>query len=232
MKRRWAWLSLLIAVSPSLFSQFGGEGEPARQRQTLRPPEAQPVRLDDGRIQLGKCLYDAKRQEVSFPGEMNLAEGTLEVLISTSRGRIHEALLLSDASPYQIQLMLLLAGARNDVIAADGQSGQIIDVDVEWRGDDGLSHREPVENFLADTRRANRAPPRMGFHFTGSEVVEGVLQAEGAGNIALLYNRPDSVLNCADRDARKDVIFEANPRRLKPGLGAGVRIILSLRPLK
>lgn len=232
MKRRWALLPLLLAATPSLFSQFGGEGEPGRQRQTLRPPEAKPVRLDDGRIQLGQCLYDPKRSEVSFPAELNLAIGTLEVLIATPRGRIHEALLLSDASPYQVQLMLLLAGARNDAKAADGQVGQIVDVDVEWRGDDGILRREPVENFLSDTRRINRSPPRMGFHFTGSEVVEGVLQAEGAGNIALLYNRPDSVLNCADRDAVKDVIFGANPRRLKPGLGAGVRVILSLRPLK
>ncbi|MEN9359456.1 MAG: hypothetical protein RL095_991 [Verrucomicrobiota bacterium] len=231
MKASWAWLALL-AVAPPLFSQFGGEGEPGRQRQTLRPPDERPVRLEDGRIRLGKCLYDPQRQEISFPGEMNIAEGTLEVLIATPRGRLHEALLLSEASPYQIQLMLLLAGARNDVKTPDGVQGQLIDIDVEWRGDNGEIHREPVENFLADTRRAMRAPPRLGFRFTGSEVVDGVVQAEGAGNIALLYSRPDSVLNCADRDAGKDVIFEANPRRLKPGIGAGLRIILRMRPLK
>ena len=71
---------------------------------------------------------------------------------------------------------------------------------------------------------------RQGFYFVGSSFYEEVYQAEGSGNLCLLYSNTDAtVLDSADKDSGDDIIFETNPERVQPGAYRDIRVILSIR---
>ena len=102
--------SILFSILLLSFSLCAQE-EPKPQRQTFRPPQEKPILHQNGDVTLGKITLHKKRGELRFPARVTVREGNLEFLISTYRGALHESLLVSDISPYQLQIMLYLLGA-------------------------------------------------------------------------------------------------------------------------
>ena len=146
------------------------------------------------------------------------------------RGRQHEGLVITKASPFQLEYMLYILGAQSDIKRdVKGKKGSLIDIDIEWRDNNGEYHRDPVESWVLDNR-TGKMMKRQGFYFVGSSFEEGIYQAEGNGNLCLLYSSTDAtVLDCADKDSGNDIIFETNPERVNPGAYREVRVILSIR---
>ena len=78
--------------------------------------------------------------------------------------------------------------------------------------------------------RSNKTMSRKGFYFCGSNFYEGIYQAEGSGNIVLLYSSsPATVLDSADPQSGEDILFTTNPDMVKVPLSREVRIIMSVR---
>ncbi|MCH2204925.1 MAG: YdjY domain-containing protein [Lentisphaerales bacterium] len=230
-KLKIALLNLTMAFSmPFTHAQ---QQEPAPQKSDIKPPDAKPQKMADGTIKLGLISLDRKKKELSFPGFLNSPKlGTLEVLLvnPSPRGRQHEGLVITKTSPFQLEVMLYLLGAQSDIKRdVKGKKGSLIDIDIEWRDNNGEFHRDPVESWVLDNR-TGKMMKRQGFYFVGSAFHEGVYQAEGNGNLCLLYSSTDAtVLDCADKDSGNDIIFETNPERVNPGAYREVRVILSTR---
>ncbi|MCM8533677.1 MAG: YdjY domain-containing protein, partial [Lentisphaeraceae bacterium] len=209
------------------------QSEPAPQVYDIKPPSAKPQKLSNGNVKLGKITLDQKKKELSFKGFLNPPSlGTLEVLLvsPSPRGRQHEGLVITDASPFQLEVMLYLLGARNDIKRdIKGKKGSLIDIDIEWRDNNGKVHRDPIENWILDNR-TGKMMKRQGFYFVGSSFENDVYQAEGSGNLALLYsNTSATVLDSADKDSGNDILFETNPEKFNPEAYRDVRVILSIR---
>ena len=219
--------SLILAFA------FGPQEEPAPEISDVRPPEEQIRRMADGTLRLGEITLDPRTKEISFEGYLkHPKQGDLEILIAskTYSGRLHETLIVTEASSYQLEALLLAMGADNTIKRdIPNKRGSLVNIDLEWKDDSGLIHREPIEQWVLD-QRTGKPMQRKGFYFVGSNFHKGIYQAEGSGNLCLLYsNTPATVLDCADRDSDSDIIYVTNPAKTGPGAYRNVRVIISLR---
>ena len=226
-------LILTILTGSILVYAFGPQQEPAPQVSDVKPPEEQIRRMADGTVKLGEITFDPRKKEVSFMGHLNPPDqGTLEVLIVSPKpiGRAHEGLVITTASPYQLEALLYLMGADNTVKRQQqNKKGSLINIDLEWKDENGTLHREPIEQWVMD-ERTKKIMQRKGFYFCGSNIHNGIYQAEGSGNLCLLYsNTPATVLDSADKDSYNDILYTTNPAKIQPGAYKEVRVILSLR---
>ena len=147
----------------------------------------------DNNIKIGDILIDRAKQELIFPGEVNMTKGGLEVLICTGAGRRHESLLVSNVPPMKLQLALILLGAENGARRPGGQipQGSIIDIDVV--NQDGI--RVPVEKWLcnADTKTEFS---RRGWVFVGSSFTsDGKCLADAEGNLVNTWVSGNTILD-------------------------------------
>jgi len=227
---------------------FAGElvfaqGEPPRDpalTEAPKPTTAEEIpgkpasgdfrRLQNGDVQLGKITLHRKQGCLSFDAKVNQTAGPVEVLISTPQGRLHEALLRTEASPLHLQVMLFLLGSRNGPRRpdAEGRQGDIVDIDLQWRDGD-KERREPVESWLKDTRENADKIPRQGWVFVGSPILDGMFMAETGGNVAVTYTVADTILDLPDEHGTDDTLFEANEKKDGPPLGAPVKVIVTPR---
>ncbi|NQZ56690.1 MAG: hypothetical protein HRT88_04370 [Lentisphaeraceae bacterium] len=218
---------LLILILHSAQAQQ----EPQAPESTIKPPSAKPVRQKNGDLKLGLITLHKKVKEISFPGYFNHStREILEVLIVAPHGRTHEGLIVSKASPFQLEFMLYLLGADNEIKRdVKGKKGSLINIDIEWQDDYGKTYRDPVEQWILDTR-TDKVMRRRGFYFRGSSFYNGIYQAEGSGNFCLLYSStPATVLDCGDPQSGEDILFTANPEITKSVVSRQVRIIMSIR---
>ncbi len=210
---------------------FGPQEEPAPKVSEVKPPQQSPVKQANGNIKLGEITLNPRLKEISFKGIINPpTQGTLEVLIVSQIGRVHEGLVVTSASPYQLEAMLYMLGADNEIKRSQkNKKGSLVNIDLEWKDENGVLHRDPIEQWVLD-ERTKKPMKRKGFFFCGSNFVEDIYQAEGSGNLCLLYsNTPATVIDSADKDSNNDILFVTNPSKQKPGAHKTVRVIISLR---
>ena len=233
MKKRLLSLSIILCLTALAAYAFGPRQEPPPKTSDIKPPEDKPYKLPNGDIKLGEITLHTRTKEISFPGFLNPPDlGTLEILLVSPPpyGRSHEGLVVTDASPFQLEAMLYMMGAKNDKKRnVKGKKGDLINIDLEWKDENGQLHREPIENWVLD-ERTDQPMVRKGFYFVGSSFHNDIYQAEGNGNLCLLYsNTPATVLDCADKDSDRDILYVTNPAKLQPGGYREVRVILSIR---
>ena len=108
----------VLAGSVILAFAFGPQEEPAPEVSDVRPPEEQMRRMDDGTIRLGEISLDPRTREISFQAYLKPPkQGDLEILIASKNysARLHETLLVTSASAYQLEALLLAMGADNKI---------------------------------------------------------------------------------------------------------------------
>lgn len=219
---------LLLLLSPLLiFSQ----GQPNRNTvHTGTMPEIKPIKLKNGDVKLGQITLHRALTEISFPAELVIgAEPSKEYLIVSDPGLAHETLFFTDIQPYYLQFMIYLIGGDNKIPRAQKQRhGSIIDIDVEWKNNDGKLIRQPVENWLVN-EETKRVHQRTGFYFLGSKIIDGFYQAQGNGKICSLWHQSDSVLDVIHPGNDDQNLFMFNYKKLNPVKFTKVRLILSVR---
>jgi hypothetical protein len=206
---------------------------PADAQSTERAAQARArIRhLPNGDVEVGKLHLHRKERCISFPVEFVENVTVLEVVVATPEGRLHEALLSADVSPLQLQAMLYLLGLENGARIGDKnvRQGDLVDLDVEWTGADGVPHREPMEDWITDSR--TKLPmKRIGWVFVGSGIKNGSFLADAEGNICLCYSIGSTILDIPDPAGADDTVFTLNEHKKLPPKTAKVRLILSPRP--
>src|SRR5207247_9921475 len=136
----------------------------------------------------------------------NMREGNLEYLIVTSTGKTHESLLRTEAKPLQIQLALLLLGARGTTNALPAEPdktlpGDAVDIELSWAVDDRVRHFPP-EECITD-HRAGRAMSPGHWTYNGSRLREDGFAAQIDGSIVSLITDADALIN-NPRPGRED----------------------------
>ena len=147
-----------------------------------------------GNIMIGCAFLRKNDRTISFPGRINIRQGTIEVLVSTRRGRMHESLIVTELDPFQLQMALILAGYRNgDRNTADAFHIEVIP---------DTSVRIPIEEWLYDST-AEKNMSRGSWFFAGSSFREGRCLASLEGNLININSLDkNTVLNAAlDKDA-------------------------------
>ena len=178
-------------------------------------PEVQ--KLEDGRLKIGMVVVDPVRREISFPAKINQRLGLVEYAVVTNKGKVHEAVLVTQVRPIEIHLAaLLLKLAPPNGSTEPGR----IAVDVEWEVDRAVK-REPLETLIVHAKSAGAlgvgSALRSGaWHYVGSGLsAELLLDEAECGVISLISDGIALIQN--PREGRLDDELHAPGPNLPPG---------------
>ena len=130
----------------------------------------------------------------------------------------------------QIQTLLYLLHADNGARqpAKFGRRGDIVDIDIEWTNDDGKKLREPIESWIIDNR-TKKPMERIGWVFVGSDVRNGVFQADSEGNVVINWSCGATVLDSADPESESDMLHSINTQNPQPKKHPTVTVVFKPR---
>lgn len=207
MKTRLLPISILALLLSSLAAQ--DDAKPA----AAKPKKPAVKQLSATEFELGGIKFDGKKREVRIPAKIN-AEGDrdiIEYVLVHESGKTHESLLKTEVSPLDLQVVFKLLsfksgkGSLFNNFYPPGQlpdpepQGDAIDVFITWEGAGDNPATSLIRDFDAD------APiGEMPWYHSGSEIVEGVFEAEREGSIIALYLDPYAMLNLAHPRAADD----------------------------
>lgn len=160
-------------------------------------------------IQIGLVKVDKKSWSLSFPARLNMSSGNIEYALTTERGKTHESLLTTDASPMHIHAAALLLGIAN----LDGEANKKILIDIKWQPN-GPMQVIALEKMIA---MAKGVPIKGGSNdndfndsfqitelgetltsgpwvYSGSEFRQGAFMAALDGSIIALINDPGALI--------------------------------------
>jgi hypothetical protein len=186
---------------------------------------------------LGPSLwFDPKGRRLIVRARVVLREGALEHLLCLKGTKEHEAILATDAAPYQIQAGLLATGARKGepvqfVPKFIPPTGSPIAIELRWR-QDGQTRTADARDWVRDERA--KATLKTDWVFAGSELVnvpgtDKPVFAADDGDLITVANFTSAILDLpfASTAADTDRLFVANTDRIPP---RGTTVLMSFRP--
>jgi hypothetical protein len=218
-----------VPASPAFIERTASRtNAPLTNLTALAATQVQPE--GEGRYRLGVVRFDAKARTITFPAQVNQREGLLEYAVVTREGKLHEALLATDAQPLHVHLAALLLGLTSTNAAAPPTP---LRIEVEWKGN-GPVRQEPLENLISRAKAGAQGDrlgplPNQTWHYTGSSLAHGALAADLEGSLITLIRDPVALatrpVQPEEASRRDGVVFVPNAQAL-PSLGLAVTVRL------
>jgi hypothetical protein len=220
---------LFLVIAPMLAAPPSDPPREAAEADTIQPDPAWKA--------LGPSLwFDAKGRRLVLRARVVLREGPLEHLLCLKGTKEHEAILASDAVPYQIHAGLLATGARK------GQpvqflpkfvppTGDPVAIEIHWR-QNGMAHHADARDWVRDERA--KTTLKLDWVFAGSEMIEDpatkkTIYAAEDGDLFTVANFSNAILDLPFASSADDAdrIYVANTERIPP---RGTLVFLLLKP--
>ncbi len=234
---------MALGASASLaVAQEQPNNRPPPPEAAVAPVKPQVKKLDETHYQIGKIILDQKSREIRFPAKVNMSTGLLEFLLVQQHGKVHESLLVTDASPAHLNLafVLLRYPPSNELfsllddtghmtgeypqVAAAVKAGARVFIDVEW-SDQGTTRRMPVNEWIQHSEKATAMPPGP-WVYSGSEFDEGRYIPEITGDVAAIFTSQIAMINYPGNDNGDDTVWHAYPKRV-PAKDTDVTVIIT-----
>jgi hypothetical protein len=186
---------------------------------------------------LGNSLwFDPQGRRVIVRARVAIREGPLEHLLCLKGTKEHEAILASDAIPYQIHAGLLATGAQK------GQpvqflprfvppSGSPIAIELQWN-QDGMTHHADAREWVRDERAGT--PLKIDWVFAGSELIDDPVTkkpvyAADDGDLITVANFSSAILDLPFASSANDTdrVYVANTDKIPP---RGTTVFLLMKP--
>ena len=237
-------IALPVPAENSPAQPSGGNPAPPAAGDTkptaLPPPAIKP--LGGPRYGLNGITFNEDTRAITLPATVNMTEGLLEYALVHESGKVHESLLSTPISPYDLNVVLLLlnyqpsatffdtsdeaAGAvlvRNPKIEAQAK----LLVTLEWKDPAGKAQTARLESLLLNLDQ--KAPAKDGpFIYTGSMLMEdGVFMAKETGSILALYADAAALLNNPRQVNENDDNWLADKSKVPP---KGTTVTVTLIP--
>jgi len=210
--------------------------EPLCHAEVAKP---QVEKISETGYRLGLITFDQKSREIRFPAEVNMTEGLLEFLIVHEKGKIHESLLKTVASPLHLQLALtllrykpspelrLLPDDSFPVVGPEEKKAARLAIEIEWSAE-GQTRRIPANEWIQHTVKASSMPATH-WVFSEADILDGKFSPEATGDLAAIYLTNSALINFPGADNRDDTVWIPYPQRV-PAVGTPVTIILHAFP--
>lgn len=202
-------------------------------------PQAKPEikRLGAHEFGLGDIRFNDETREISFPGKLNMVEGLLEYVLVHDSGKAHESLLTTAVSPFDLNVVILLANYRKDesmFVLKDVKAGpeimpnpkiapdSLADVFVSWKEGDAEKTAR-VETWIHNVEARAQAEEGA-FVYNGSWHNKTDFLATKTGSFIALYLDATSLLNNARKNNDNDDVWVPAPKLPPLGTEVTVRI--------
>ncbi len=216
-----------------LLMAFSG-GPAPDDRQEAKPQALEP---DPEWQSLGRSLwFDPKAKRLIIKAKVVLREGFLEHLMCSKGTKEHEAILATDAIPYQIHTGLLLTGAKEGhpvrfVPKFEPPAGPAIAIELSWR-QDGAMHKTDSRQWVRDEKA--KAALAIDWVFAGSQFYDDPetktkRYAADDGDLFTVANFGSAILDLPIASSADDASreFTANTDKIPP---VGTEVWMTLSP--
>jgi len=175
--------------------------------------------IGPGLFQIGQVHLDKQARSITFPARVNMTNAAIEYLIVTKYGKTHESLLRTDAEPKDVNVAMLLLGAKGstDALPEDPSKsipGDAVAIEVSWK-EKGREKRVRIEElvFNVQTKKSLSKGPWI---YNGSRVENGAFLAEQEGSIVSLITDGTALVNNPRAGRENDELCEVNSKTVPP----------------
>ena len=234
--------SVSVAATLLLLLAARGDEPKAEKSGAAAAPPAADKPADDaqsqGLIKLSKTndvWLDPKRKAVVVDGQVCLRAGQLEMFACPKGTKEHESVVALRCLAEEVHAGLLRVGAipgtpvRYDP-AYKPATGQIVDVYVLWKDEQGGKHQARAQEWIR-VGRTNKTMPYdwvfAGSSFGKDEETGREFYRANGGDLICVSNFPTAMLDLpvASSDTNADLMFEAFTDHIPPK-GTPVRVVL------
>ncbi len=192
----------------------------------------------EGEYAIGSVKVNAKDRTISLPAAVNMDRGPIEFLLVTDKGKTHESLFSTTASPQNLHIAALLLGVKQPKLKVQPDGGlkvpasNAVDVEVTWETN-GPPARHRLEHLVlengrpGDEGKAKRMSDRS-WLYAGSYFAFDHFAAQQEGTFISLISDPAALVTNAGSSRGRDDIFSPNHRVL-PVVQSPVTITLRFR---
>ncbi|MES2996558.1 MAG: YdjY domain-containing protein [Verrucomicrobiota bacterium] len=201
--------------------------------------------VDTARFRIGAVVFDKSTREIRIPAVVNMTEGLLEFVLVHEKGKVHESLLSTRASPIHLNVAFKLlryppspelhplpspSGGKEPKfpeVTGPVKAGARLLLRVEWN-ENGRARACPVTDWVQHIARTTVMPPTH-WIYGGSEIHDGKFAAEVTGDIIDIYNTNSALIHYPGEGNRDDTLWQSFGKRVPP---VGTPVTLVITPAK
>lgn len=204
--------------------------------------------LGDNKYKIGSISFDSKKGELSFPATLEQNEVLIEYLITTSQGKIHEALLVTDILPFNLNVAMKLLGYKESkellvildedfrptgkpfIPTEEQKKMSRFSISVSWKkGDDTITHDM---TDLLENAKESTPMPKSPWIYSGSYMINGKYKPDLSGDIIAVFTDRSAMASYSGEGRDDDTLWMPK-KELLPPLGTEVSITFKqLHPSK
>lgn len=182
-------------------------------------------------FRIGVVLCDRTAGTLTIPAHVNAREGLIEYALVTRQGKIHEALLSTNADPLHVQVAALLLGMSPQ----PGNHPCEVSIEVEW-ATNGPIIKVPLEEMIVMSREAPQSGAgttmtRGPWKLTGSRIDTNGFAAAREGSIIALIGDPAAII-VNPRPGSKDDSLHLPHTSAMPAVNMPVSVRITRKPLR
>ena len=238
--------SALFALFFVMLSNLLLQAEEAQntEDEATKENSASVKEVSPGVFQIGQVTFNQKNRRISFPTTLNMSEGLLEFAIVHIDGKIHESLLSTTVSAFNLNLALKLLRypespelfqildedfrqtGRYPEVSEEVKTGARVKILVSWEAD-GKKHENLINDWIYHST-LEKAMPATPWLNHGSYVYENQFKAEVMGELVAIFLSRSSIFNFAGEDNHIDEPWIVFSGKVPP---AGTPVTVTIAPL-
>ncbi|MEO0414844.1 MAG: YdjY domain-containing protein [Verrucomicrobiota bacterium] len=207
------------------------------------PEKPSIKKIGESTFKVGQIEFDAKARSVSIPVEVNAPkqDQPVEYALVQEKGKIHESLLTTTASPTALEIAfrllkypkghgevfskLLPAEDRKIKAEETDETGAEVEIIVEWE-EEGEKQSAALHTWIIDGKDGE-VMDESAWVYTGSTIYNGTFMAESEGSIIAIYLDPAAMVNTSVEGAEIDERWGPNQEEIPE---IGTKATLTIRP--
>ncbi len=211
------------------------------QAEDKKAPEVK--KLGDSHYQIGKIHFDSSKSEIHIPTTLQHDKGIMEYVLTTKLGKVHETLLISDISPFNLNVVFKLLNYQSseelfpvlnkDYIPTDklhtaSEEQKLhsrFSMSASWELE-GEKFSHPLESLFFHIDGSGSTMPAAPWVYGGSYMHNGHYRPDVNGDLIAILTDRTAIANYSGATRNDDTLWVPNQEILPP---LGTQIILTLK---
>lgn len=213
------------------------------QAEDKKAPEVK--KLGDSLYQIGKIHFDSSKAEIHIPTTLQHDKVIMEYVLTTNLGKVHETLLLTDISPFNLNVVFKLLNYQSseelfpvlnkDYIPTDKlhtateeqKQHSRFSMSASWKIE-GEKFSYPLESLFLHTNGSGDTMPVAPWVYGGSYMHNGHYRPDINGDIIAILTDRTAIANYSGKTRHDDTLWVPN-KKILPAIGTP--IILTLKKI-